>query len=256
MAQLSVAHKIIVLHRTRFRDTDLIVECLSSDGSKLSCLARGAQKPQNPFAARLDLGCISEVMLVCGRGLPIVTDAQLSILCSSIRTNIIKQTVVFPILDVLRKTTHEDLSVPRLFEMTSTVLSVIDTSEESRAGLLLAGYLLKLFALLGFRPSFSHCVSCGAFVFDDPSARKTFSYQEGGVLCSDCSTFQLAVTYDAEVLKWADALLTMKFDEIATVDASYGTVFSLLQLCHEWLKYTMGLNLKALNYLLSCGLFE
>jgi DNA repair protein RecO len=46
----------IILHRTRFSETSLILTCLTSAHGKVKISARGALRPHSPLSGRLDLG--------------------------------------------------------------------------------------------------------------------------------------------------------------------------------------------------------
>lgn len=248
--------RAIVLHRNRLRESDAIVDALIEDGSRISFVARGALKPSNPFAARLDLFGVCDVMLAPSRGLAIVSEARLAAAHAPLRSDIIRNAAAAPILDALRRCAHEDLPVPRLFPMTESILDHLSTCEEIVLCPLTAAYLLKLFALLGFRPSLDTCIDCGQSLLEDnPTDEVRFSYIDGGALCYDCAASHVHVALSLHTLNWAHALSLMTFDEVEQADCDIDTAFHVLHLCHSWLRGALGVNLKSMNFLLSCGLF-
>ena len=56
-------------------------------------------------------------------------------------------------------------------------------------------------------------------------------------------------------LSWCNALLMSTFADILDMDVPTNIAFDVLQVCHGWLRQTMGLNLKSLNAMFTYGLW-
>lgn len=256
MASVAYSCRGLVLKKTKLGEADLIITMLGDDGQQRRGVAKGARKPTNPFATRLELFSVCDLQMSSGRSLDVITEARIVKSNEALRREIDTMAAAAPVLDALEHTTHEDLPIPRLFEMSVTALShMADIPSEQVPGMT-AAFLLKLFGMLGLRPSFEACVACGCSMDVRDGARTIpFSYQDGGVLCPDCAAGTGSVQVEAATLQWAQTLMMSTFDEIERMGVLPDTSFAVLHLCHAWLRENMGMNLKSMNYLLSCGLF-
>ena len=70
--------RVVVLRKTKLGESDLILTLLSSDGSQIRAVAKGARKPKSPFSTRLELHAVSDVLIAQGRSLDIVKEARLT----------------------------------------------------------------------------------------------------------------------------------------------------------------------------------
>ena len=256
MASAAYACRALVLKKTKLGEADLIITMLAQDGQQRRGVAKGARKPTSPFAARLDLFSVCDLRMSTGRSLDVITEARMVQANLKLREEIDYLAAAAPVLDALERTTHEDLPLPRLFDMSCAALSHMAEAPVDQVPAYTAAFLLKLFGMLGLRPSFEECVVCGNPVdLRAGATRVPFTYADGGVLCSECAAGTGSVQVDAATLQWAQSLLMATFDGIADMQVEPRTSFAMLHLCHAWLRENMGMNLKALNYLLSCGLF-
>lgn len=256
MASPTYRCNALVLKKTKLGESDLILTCLKDDGSQLRAVAKGARKPTNPFATRLDLFCIDEVLLAKGRNLDVVSEARLIDAHMQLRMEVDRSAAALPVLECLERTSQEDLEVPRAFDMAQAVLQHLSNTQPAHAPAFTAAFLLKLFTMLGLQPNLRTCVSCGSAVdTSHADCDVDFSYLDGGLLCRQCAPQHESVRVSAATIEWAFALMMATFDEIEQLDAGPDVSFAVLHLCHRWLREHMGMNLKSMNYLLTCGLF-
>lgn len=227
----------LVLKKTKLGESDLVLTFLKDDGSRLSAVGKGARKPANPFATRLDLFAVDDLLLAPGRNLDVVCEARLTSSFRRIGTEVDRYAAASPVLEALARTSHEDLGIPRLFDMSVSALDTIEAVPVDCAPAITAAFLLKLFAMLGLKPSLSECVSCGRAL--NPAAivgDMAFSYLDGGVLCSVCSAAHQNVRISAATVSWMHALMMSPFGDIEGMGADPSVSFALLQVCHSWLR--------------------
>lgn len=245
-----------MLKKTKLGESDLILSCLKDDGSQLRAVAKGARKPTNPFATRLDLFAVDDLLLAHGRNLDVVSEARLVQAHLPLRMEIDRAAAASPVLEALDRTTHEDLELPRAFDMAVSVLDHMDRAEAFGSPALTAAFLVKLFSLLGLQPSLKECIACGEPIDAGTAADDIdFSYLDGGVLCPTCAPAHESVRVPAATIAWVQAMRASTFDEIEALGVDPAVSFAVLHLCHRWLREHMGMNLKSMNYLLTCGLF-
>ncbi len=246
---------VIVLRKRKLGESDLILSMLAGDGSLVEAVAKGARKPTSSFATRLDLFCESEVMLARGRNLDIASEVRLLNSHDVIRTNVAATYAAAPMLDCIAQVALPNLPVEHLFAMSSSALAHFDDAREDQMPSLTAAFLVKLFALLGVRPQLNLCVGCGQPLSDDANSLAGFSFDDGGYVCESCATGFERVRIERSTLQWAAAFLGSTFDEVLAFDADANASFGVLHFANRWLRETLSVNSKALNQLLTCGLF-
>ncbi|MBQ9020738.1 MAG: DNA repair protein RecO [Eggerthellaceae bacterium] len=252
---------VLVLKKTKLGEADLILTMLAGDGSLIKAVAKSARKPTSSFATRLDLFCESEVMLVRGRNLDIAREPQLLNSHDAVRANVAATYAAAPILDCLAQVALPELPVEHLYAMATSALAHFDGVVEEYMPAITAAFLIKLFALLGVRPVLDRCISCGKALDETIQASKgsdvlvAFSFLDGGYVCGACRNTLDCVQIEAESLRWAQVLLGATFDEILAMKVPVEASFAVLHFCNRWLRETQNINSKALNQLLTCGLF-
>lgn len=257
MARPSYRAQAMVLRKTKLGEADLIVTMLRDTGEQLRAVAKGARKPSSPFASRLELYSVVDVLLAKGRSLDIVQEARLVDGNDRARRDLEHSACASVIAELLFKTTQEGLEVARLFPLSVKALRVLCESDADRAPAIAAAHALKAFAFLGVRPRFTECAACGSPVDLSsltPGTSVRFSAHDGGVLCDSCASSS-AVRVDAASLAWANAFLLSTFEEVAALSSSVGPAFASFELVRQWTRAHFGFTLKSLEFLLRCGLF-
>ena len=242
----------IVLKKTKLGETDLIVTLVDEEGASLQAVAKGARKPNSSFSSRLDLfGCV-QVFCAQGKGLPIVQDVRLVKSHVALRQDYEKTAAASVLAELAAKTIQEDLPVRRLFALCDTAFDHIEASEASSALAHTVAACLKLFALLGVRPSFATCVSCGVDALDRAQSDTwAFSYLEGGYLCEDCRSFVQAIPVESPYLMWLNALMMSAFKEVGEFQVPETVLSFGFHFVQEWSRAHFGANLKAIPFLLT-----
>lgn len=254
MGKQTYTCKVIVLRKKRLRESDAILDCLKDDGSRLDLVARGALKPTNPFAARLDLFGVCECVIAPGRSLDVVTEARLLGAHEALRTDIQRSAAALPMLEALDTTAQHDLPIARLFDMTRVALDHAATIEPSRVPAVTAAFLLKLSVLLGFRPQLDECIEC-ATPLDHDKDWTRISFLDGGAVCACCAMHYETVRVQTSTIDWARFLLMSTFDALAASGIETTTAFDVLDFARRWLAANAGVRLKSADFLFSCGLF-
>lgn len=249
--------RCIVLNKTKLREKDLIVTMLDESGRLVRGVAKGARKPGGAFAGRLELFSLVDVMLAEGRSLDVVCEARLVGMTSQAPHKLEQSACCALLAELLGNVSQPDLPQPRVFEISKAAFErMLDAHAASRDALVVsAASLWKVVSQAGFRPSFSRCVLCDADV-DDVDGLIALSVAEGGVTCGSCRRPADAILVDANVVRWCDALIGMRFDELLLSSMDINTCFSTLQLVRQWARAHTGRDLKSLDFLVASGIFE
>ena len=220
----------------------------------MRAVAKGARKPNNTFSARLELYSVADVLMARGKSLDIVKEARLVESNERVRLDVEHAAAAAPMAELLACVTASDLENPRLFDLTTTALSALGRVEAAKAPSLCAAHLLKTFAFCGLRPSFGACVSCGRPV--EAAGRDVwFSCRDGGIVCPSCRLGTEALSLPAETIALAQVFLYSTFVQLEAAVPSPATALEVLQLCQQWSREHVGVRLKSLDFLFTCGVY-
>lgn len=266
MASRTYRVRALVLRRTKLGESDVICTLLSSDGSQIRAVAKGARKPSSSFASRLEVYSVCDLLLCQGKSLDIVKEARLVQGNEHLRGSIDLMEAAAPMVEILDKTTQVGLEDERLFPMTCAALQSLKIRKEesfddtdslgfanarvASASIFTAAHLLKSLAVLGFRPRFDVCVGCGKqFCFEELPEHVSFSLVDGGLLCGGCRTERETIFLSRDTVLWAQALLFSTFSEIAHFDMGPSEDVAQLRFLQMWIRQHLGIRLKSLDYL-------
>ena len=175
--------KVLVLDKTKLRETDLILTMLDERGRQVRAVAKGARKPGGRLAARCELFCTVDMLLAHGRSLDVVSQAELMEAPLGAAPDYETTCAASAIAEVARVCSFEDAEDPFTFAITQRALALVGSRlDTAHMDLLVAAYVFKLLSHVGYRPDFSACVLCG-----DPML-SYFSPQAGGLMCGSCAS--------------------------------------------------------------------
>ena len=189
MASKSYRARVVVLKKTKLREKDLIVTMLDENGMLRQAVAKGARRPGGSFAARLELFSVVDGWFVEGRSLDVVTDAKFAEGYSAHQFGLEQAACASAVAELVSAVAQEGLVHERLFDMTTLALETIASSNPDVAVAICVADLLKTLAMVGFRPSFDTCVSCGRRIdWENAPSRMRLSIADGGVVCEQCGS--------------------------------------------------------------------
>lgn len=250
MAAPTLCEDVLVLKKTKLGESDLILSFLAEDGRQLRAVAKGARKPTSSFSSRLELFSHARVLLVKGRSLDIVKEAKLQASHDAIRGDLLRSTGAAVLSELVVKSTEIGLDNQRLFLMLNAYLDQLETIPEAKVSLLTLACLVKVVALLGFRPCLDSCAECG-MPRDDHEPVVALSVDMGGILCPDCSAAVPFVKGSLACVSWLDALVLQRFADIGGLTIDSVTLRECLAFCGAWVETQMSIHLKSMGMFLS-----
>ena len=255
MGSRSYAARVMVLRKRKLSESDLILQLLKQDGSLVDVVAKGARKPTNTFATRMELFNVCDCLLARGRNLDVLTEARVVTAREVVHATPRLFYAAAPIVDCISRTAQPDLSIERLFDMADSALDHLVCIDPAHAVTIPAAYLIKHVALLGVRPGLYDCVSCG-LTMSSRGSTTPFSIDDGGVLCSECTRDRACIHLNTHMLDNCRVLLASTFDQVVAKPLSTHDAFAVLDFEHRWLRDQVGVSSKALQQLLTCALFD
>lgn len=234
----------IVLDRTKLGEQDLILTLLTIEGEQLRAVAKGARKPGARLTARTELFCDIDMLVSEGRGLGIVSEAQVMDAHAGVRQDLDKLSCASALSEVARLTSYENMPDPFLHPLLSrALLACAQAHDRAQLDIVFSAYALKVLSHGGWRPVLDECVACG-----EPDISR-FSVQAGGTLCSSCAReVEGAIPVDANGVGWIRALVGMTFDALLATTVDEPTSNWLLALSHAWCATHLDVRLRATEF--------
>lgn len=194
MAQIT-KNEAIVLRKTNFSDSSLIVQLYTKENGKISALIKGARSSKSKIGSKIDLINYVEVVFYNkeGRDLQLITQVNLIEHYPNMKEDLDKIKYASAVCELLLKLIPEHEAHEKLFRGTVKILHLIDQKGQNDDWLF-AQYLLFLIKEIGFEISFEKCSSCGNKL--EKSSGYGFNYASG-IICDDCNedkmiTFQFS----------------------------------------------------------------
>ena len=240
--------RALVLDTTKLGETDLIVTLLAASGRQVRAVAKGARRPGSRFAARCQQFSLDDLLVARGRSLDVVSQAELIEAPLGAQPTYEVLMAASAIVEVAQNCSFEDAEDPFVFPITVRALEVVGDSDRAldsaHLDLIVAAYVFKLLAHIGYRPDFSGCVACGD---EHPTF---FSAAAGGLMCASCARDVAgAEELSAVDVAWLRVLIPSTFDALADQPIDPGVASRLLALAHVWAATHLDCRLRTFEFL-------
>lgn len=147
--------KVLVLDKTKLKETDLILTMLDERGRQVRAVAKGARKPGGRLAARCELFCTVDMLLAHGRSLDVVSQAELMEAPLGVAPDYETTCAASAIAEVARVCSFEDAEDPFTFAITQRALALVGSGlDTAHMDLLVAAYVFKLLSHVGLPTRF------------------------------------------------------------------------------------------------------
>ncbi|MBR3318123.1 MAG: DNA repair protein RecO [Atopobiaceae bacterium] len=241
----AVRYRALVLGRTKLAEQDIIVTLLTSEGEQLRAVAKGGRKPGSRLAARTELFVEAEMLVSPGRGLGIITEAEVVDAHPGVRGDVERVACGSAMCEVARLTSYEDVEDPFMFHILRRALHACEQAENrARLDLMVAAYVLKVVSHGGWRPVLDVCVACG-----EPMPSR-LCVRAGGVLCESCARdVEDALPISTNMIAWIAALVGLTFDNLLATSIDGRTAAELLDIAHRWAATHLEARLRAMEFL-------
>jgi DNA repair protein RecO (recombination protein O) len=234
----------VVLNRTDFGESDIIVTLYGDDVGKIRCIAKNAKKSKRRFMNTLQPFCYVHVILSEGRGGLIRID-QADIIRPFFRIgeDIVKILYGFYSLELVNEMTGERHANPRLLNLLVNFLDTLNTSALREE--YVRFFELQLLDVLGYRPRLLECSTCSRAVRGE---KGWFSFKWGGVVCAKCreSTHEV-VPVSWQTLRAMEEVFHVPADELRQASFSHRARSESRDILPRYIQYHLGKRLKTLK---------
>ncbi len=196
----------IVIRVVPFSETSLIVSLFTRQFGRVSCIAKGARRPNGPFEGAIDVLSVCQIELwqTAGDSLDILTEAKLLRRFRAAQKSLPRLYCGYYVAEMLRRWTDDDDPHIELYDTVIVAIARIDGSGDHLMSVV--HFEIRAMKILGNLPNTTQCVSCGETVKRD-TQRIAFGHELGGVLCAECrGRHRGVVMVNQSVLGWIDQL--------------------------------------------------
>lgn len=178
----------VVLRRTDYSETSLVVALLTEDGGRRSAMVKGAKRPKSPFFGALDLYSLNEVVMLERRSsdLAIMTEASVVDVYAGLRRDLKNAYAAHAMAELLLGTVEENEPVPEVFELTCRTLGLLAEADPEAAEAHLAAFEVKLLKHLGLELVLDRCALCEKPI-ENGTNLTALSMTSGGTVCTECA---------------------------------------------------------------------
>lgn len=168
----------VVLKATDFKENAEIIYLYTPSG-RVNLIVRGSKKINSktrPFTQPLTLISYRKTS---NKELNTLIEGEVADVFLSIKSNIKKMAIAYPLLEKLYLFGDKTLDDQQLFNFSVHILNLLKTSAYPEV--LLVIFEVKLLYLLGLAPRFANCPIC-----NKRTHKGYFSIEVGGLICDDC----------------------------------------------------------------------
>lgn len=226
-----IVDEILVLKEVIYKENDKILHVLSRTRGKIQLISKGAKKSNSHLINASQLFAYSKCSMNISRDMYIITSADLIDNFYNLKNNMDAFFNGNYILELISYVAQENEVDFRIFDMTVSVLKYLSVMSKD-FDKLTAAYELKLVSMLGYKPDFAHCISCGKDIKNDSQ----FSIKDGGLFCSECVNYGNGINVTYSEILTLEKILKIKFENINSIEVSK----KILQIIRNFLFYYIG----------------
>lgn len=170
----------IVIAENNMGDYDKMLTMLTPNYGKISCVAKGARRPQSALLAGTQLFCFGEYLMYKGTNTYHINSCETIEIFYNLRTDLDKLKYAIHINKIIQDITEENENCYRILQLFLNTLYTISETEKDK-DFILSIFKLRLLCILGFTPRILKCTSCK----EDKELTK-FSIKDNGFKCEAC----------------------------------------------------------------------
>lgn len=181
----------LLLRKTEYGESDLIVTLLSPGRGRLTAVAPAARKSRRRFGGVLEVFTEFQAVLEAGGGWWRLREASLTNPHARIRESPLRTAYAGVWTELAHDWAEEGSPQEELYGLLGFALSALDRGEPA-AEVLHPAFLMRLLELTGHAPALERCVGCRAPADSLPGRELRIDLGRGGVCCPRCAQDGLA----------------------------------------------------------------
>lgn len=189
----------IILKRSNFREYDQLISAYTLEKGKLEALARGVKKSTSKNTAHVEPFSMVHIEVVPGKRIDYLIKVVPIQYFRSIRSDVQKSLYAQKAISFLDIFVRPGVEDRQIFALIQSFLIFLNTNTDA-SPVLLDGFVMQLFAHLGFAPELQKCVICSRNFHDVMKQTLEHTHKKaglyfagGGLVCSDCAHVKRSV---------------------------------------------------------------
>lgn len=185
--QLPADHPAIVIHRSPYRDHDLIVRLLTPDLGQISAIARSARASKRRFGGALNYGNRLVATLRRGRGeLWTLDEVRLTDARTEAHNDLRRLSLMGYTCEVAAALARPEHPEPRLYGLLEVACLLVEAAPTPPMAMFRLGFEAKALTFAGLTPALTRCVECTHPLDAPPGPPLRYDPQRGGALHAQC----------------------------------------------------------------------
>ena len=170
----------IVIAENNMGDYDKMLTVLTPNFGKISCVAKGARRPQSALLAGTQLFCFGEYMMYKGTNTYHINSCETIEIFYNIRTDLDKLKYAIHINKIIQDITEENENCYRILQLYLNTLYTISETDKN-LDLVISVFKMRLLSILGYTPRIMKCTKC-----KEKDKLTKFSIRDNGFKCEAC----------------------------------------------------------------------
>lgn len=171
----------IVIAENNMGDFDKMLTILTPNYGKISCVAKGARRPQSALLSGTQLFCFGEYLMYKGSSTYHINSCETIEIFYNIRTDLDKLKYAIHINKIILDVTEENENCYNILQLYLNTLYLIAESNKD-LDLITCVFKIRLLSLIGFTPKILECANC-----KKKEELTYFSIKDNGFKCETCA---------------------------------------------------------------------
>ena len=176
----NVKIKGIVIAENNMGDYDKMLTILTPNFGKISCVAKGARRPQSALLAGTQLFCFGEYLMYKGTNTYHINSCEIIEIFYNLRTDLDKLKYAIHVNKIIQDVTEENENCYKILQLFLNTLYTISETNQNK-DFVLSVFKLRLLCILGFTPRILKCTNC-----KEENNLTKFSIRDNGFKCDTC----------------------------------------------------------------------
>ncbi|MBW6440449.1 DNA repair protein RecO [Patescibacteria group bacterium] len=192
----------IVIKRSHFGESSLILSVYTKDYGKVEAVARSARKVHGKLKGHLELFLLSDFIFAYGKNIDKIANSYSLDNFENLRNNLNISFGAYYILELTDRITEQGFRNERLYYLLKDTMNFLDSLSQEDAlkyYLAIIQYQINAIQLSGFFPEMNECTICQEKI---KLEENYFSFYHGGIIQKKClHSDKDAVAIDNDVIK-------------------------------------------------------
>lgn len=170
----------IVIAENNMGDYDKMLTMLTPNYGKISCVAKGARRPNSALLAGTQLFCFGEYLMFKGTNTYHINSCETIEIFYNLRTDLDKLKYAIHVNKIIQDVTGENQNCYRILQLFLNTLYTLSETDNDM-DFVISVFKLRLLCILGLAPRINSCVNCKGI-----DKITEFSIRDNGFKCESC----------------------------------------------------------------------